>query len=384
MSIVKIERVRNKYTFTMENGKFASVDLDNRQTPYIGVSGKAVKNCPASIPGTLKVLLSDAVSWHVSNYRGKEFIDRLISLPDVSVETKLNFVHVLHDEAGNAEWMNINWREIVALIRDYSTRQAKIDFNSLYDKINQSKIEKVLQKYNLSEYSEYILRPLSRYPGYISHLEVKAFRAALRNTCKDKYEKSHKAVMELFDCDNPHTLEETFGIRFVKYDIQNAVYRLFDTMDRAQRYVELIGYENYEYTNIERDYINLKTTYERERTAIDNRNFARVQNKYNLSFVNGVYEIYVPTTREELAQIGDTFHNCANGWEWSNRLSNGSFALVVVRNKSTKNMEVCVDIRIENMEISQYYGPYNHSVTSKSLLDFQKNYQKYLRTIKEE
>lgn len=384
MSIVSIERTMNKYTFTFDSGKTASVDLDNRETPYIGVSGKAVKNFPASIQGILKTLLSDAVSWHRNSFRGKEYIDRTISLPDVSLSVKCDFFVLLYDEARNNEWMDAHWSEIVTLMRDYSARGVRVDFRSIYSKINEKKIIDLLAKYNMKECEKYLLPMLNRHNDFIHFLEIKAFRAAIRNACKDKYEKSHKAVIELFGCDNPDTLAETFGIRFLRHDINRAVDNVFYTMANAEELVRLMGYENYEYTNIERDYINLKTTYEREKTAIDNRNFAKVQNKYNLSFVNGVYEIYVPTTREELAQIGDTFSNCANGWEWTNRLSNGSFALVVVRNKSTKNMEVCVDICLKNMEISQYYGPYNHSIKEKSLLDFQKNYQQYLRTIKEE
>lgn len=383
MSIVNIERNRNKYTFTFDNGKVASVDLDNRETPYIGVSGKAVKNFPSSIQGILKTLLSDAVSWHRSSFRGKEYIDRTISLPDVSLSVKCDFFVLLYDEAGNHEWMNAHWGEIVALMRDYSTRGARVDFRSIYSKINDKKIIDLLAKYNMEECEKYLLPMLNRHNDFIHFLEIKAFRAAIRNACKDKYEKSHKAVIELFGCDNPDTLAETFGIRFLRHDINRAVENVFYTMANAEELVRLMGYENYQYTNIERDYQNLKTTYEREKTEIENRNFRKNQMKYNLHFQYGDYEIFVPTTREELAKIGNTFHNCANGWEWDNRLKRGQYALVVVRNSNTEEMKVCVDICLSTLEIGQYYKEYNGTVTGRPLLKFKEQYQIYLDGLKE-
>ena len=376
MSYISITRERNKYIFTFANGKVASVDLDNHTNPFVGVSGKTTKNISTSINGVMKSILENACHhWAGYTFQNKEYIDRIISLPDISVKVKESYITMIYNCRADDEWYNKEWRTIVEMMRKAEQEQDYHIFD-LYDSIERVKLQKVLEKYNLQDCQEYIDL------FHLDFLEVKAFRSALRNTCKDKYKKAQKAIMEMFGTEDERALEENFGVCFRKYNTKYHVRRLYETMMQAEEYRKRIGLNDFVYTNIERDYNNLRTIYETEKTRIDNEFFARNQNKYNLSFEDGRYKIYVPKTREELQNIGETFSNCANGWEWNNRLSKGAFALVVVTMKDSENYRVCCDIDLRTMEISQYYEKYNTNVKAESLLTFKQKYQEYLKTLK--
>ena len=376
MSYVSITRERNKYIFTFENGKVASVDLDNHANPFVGVSGKTTKNISTSIYGVMKSILENACHhWAGYTFKNKEYIDRIISLPDISINVKESYIKMIYTCNADDEWYNKEWRTIIEMMRKAEQEQ---DFHifDLYDNIERTKLQKMLEKYNLQDCQEYIDL------FHLDFLEIKAFRSALRNACKDKYKKAQKAIMEMFGTEDERALEENFGICFRRYNTKYHIRILYETMMQAEEYRKRIGLNDFTYTNIERDCVNLRTIYETEKTRIDNEFFARNQNKYNLSFEDNRYKIYVPKTREELQKIGDAFSNCANGWEWNNRLSKGTFALVVVMMKNSENYRVCCDIDLRTMEISQYYEKYNNYVSSETLLTFRQKYQEYLKTLR--
>lgn len=375
MNYISITRERNKYIFTFANGKFASVDLDNQENPFVSVTGKTIKNISTSIKGVMKSILENACHWTGRTFTNKEYIDRVISLTDVSIDVKESYIKMIYECRAGDEWYSKEWRTIISMIRKAEQEQDFRTFD-LYDAIERTKLQKIIEKYNLQDCQEYI----SLY--HLDYLEIKAFRSALRSTCKNKYEKAQKAIMEMFGTEDKYALEENFGICFRPYNIRYHIRKLYETMEHAEYYKEKIGLENFVYTNIERDYTNLKTIYEKEKTRLDNEFFARNQSKYNLSFEDNRYKIFVPKSRDELQKIGDFFCNCANGWEWNNRLSNGAYALVVVTMKNSGNYRVCCDIDLRTMKISQYYEKYNASVNSESLLTFRKKYQEYLDTLK--
>lgn len=376
MTCISITREMNKYTFTFDNGKTASVNLDNREHPFIGVSGKTIANISTSIRGIMRTILEDAsYRWGSFTFKNKEYIDRVISLPNISLPIKEAYIDMIYNCNAESAWLNTEWRAIINMMKKSEQAENTRTFD-LFHEIEMQKLSKIIEKYNLQECKDYIdlLHP--------DFLEIKAFRSALRTVCKDKYEKAQKAVMELFETENKDLLAENFGIFFKKYDTEYHVNRLYNTMERAESYRKKIGLENFVYTNIERDYINLKTTYEREKTRIDNEFFARNQERKNLSFEYGNYKIYIPKTREELNKIGDFFHNCANGWEWDSRLSGGNYALVVVTTKKEENFCICCDIDLRYMEISQYLEQYNRRPYENSLNTFRQKYQEYLNTLR--
>lgn len=374
--VIAITRERNKYTFSLDNGKVASVDLDNHIHPFIGVSGKETKNIPSSIRGIMGTILENACH-HYNDYTftNKEYIDRIISLPDISLNIKELYIKMIYNCRADNTWFNAEWRGIIEMIRKDEQEQNERYFD-LFVVIEQAKVQKLLAKYNLEDCSEWI----DLY--HLDYLEIKAFRSALRTACKDKYEKARRAVMELFETEDENRLEENFGIHFERYDKRYHVRKLYDLMTRAEVYREKIGLTDYQYTNIERDYEALRARYEQEKTRIDNEFFARNQRKYNLSFESGNYKIFVPTSREELFEIGKYFCNCANTWEWENRLSRGRYALVVVTMKNTGNYRVCCDICLPDLTISQYLGQYNNRVDTEALLTFKQKYQEYLNTLR--
>lgn len=376
MTCISITREMNKYTFTFDNGKTASVNLDNHVHPFIGVSGKEITNISTSIKGIMRTILENAAyRWGDFTFKNKEYIDRVISLPNISLPIKEAYITMIYDCACNETWFNKEWRTIINMMKK-SEQEGNERIFDLFHEIEMQKLSKTIEKYNLQDCKNYIDL------CHINFLEIKAFRSALRTVCKDKYEKAQKAVMKLFETENKDLLAENFGIFFKKYDTQYHVNKLYSTMERAENYRIKMGLETFEYTNIERDYINLKTTYEREKTRIDNEFFARNQERKNLSFEYGDYKIYIPKTREELNEIGNFFHNCANGWEWDSRLSCGNYALVVVTTKKEENFCICCDIDLLNMEISQYLEQYNRRPYEDSLNIFRKKYQEYLNTLR--
>ena len=201
-------------------------------------------------------------------------------------------------------------------------------------------------------------------------------------------------VAELFGTDDEYILKEVYGIRFLEYDYYRAIDNVNDKMRNIFDYIDRLHLENYKLTNLDRDYEALKMRYEEERTKVDNAFFKKNQTKYDLHFENDDFEIYVPTSREELAEIGKTFSNCANGWEWNRRLSGGRYYLVVVQDKATKTPLVCCDIENPweeaHLSISQYLA-YGNDEVNKSFKDqtivskltsFKAEYQLYLYNLK--
>ena len=58
--------------------------------------------------------------------------------------------------------------------------------------------------------------------------------------------------------------------------------------------------------------------------------------------------------------------------------------IVVVVKKNTNEMVACCDMDTKNLKIQQFLAPCNQPVSDKSLNDFRKEYQNYLKTLIEE
>ncbi|MBQ2174861.1 MAG: PcfJ domain-containing protein, partial [Alphaproteobacteria bacterium] len=168
------------------------------------------------------------------------------------------------------------------------------------------------------------------------------------------------------------------------YNVSERIRDLVDKVDSCEYLIKELGI-TYKLTNIDNDVQFLKTKWEKEKTAIENARFAKNQSDPCLPFEDDNYRIYIPTSRDDLAKIGKTFSNCANGWEWDTRLRDGRYWLVVVVDKATNEMKVCVDIYRRDKDIGQYLLPYNHNVEpNSSLRAFGEKYQHHLTTFKAE
>lgn len=380
MELANIVRKMDKYEFSFDNGKFASVDVEAKE--FIGTTGKQIKSIPQSIPCEMRDYLKMRLRDNDNNL--KEIVDRILSLADVNLDVKLFYVGFFSVVPTylfiNQMLEKSEWKILLQVIREETEIHGNYCYyrtNELKQKMNLIKLKPIIEKYNLQEYAEYINL---NYPQF---LEIKAFRSALRHTCKDPYEKYQNQVKAILNCDDEKILRDCCGIEFKKYNIQSEVSKLYSGMRKAEEYRTKLNLENFEYTNIERDMKNLETMYKAEKTKIDDRFFANNQSKYNLNYENEQYKVYVPMNRKELAKIGNWFHNCANAWEWDTRLCDGSYFIVAILDKNNERL-VCCDICANNMKIEQYKGKYNSIITDKSLNAFKKEYQSHLDGLKGE
>ena len=133
--------------------------------------------------------------------------------------------------------------------------------------------------------------------------------------------------------------------------------------------------------NLDRSLADLEARWQEERTARENRAFREAQTTHNLYYENDRYYTRVPLDRAECKEIGDHFCNCVNTIEWNEYLRSGDRYLVVVCDKATNKMLVCVDIIPHSMRINQYYGYRNSYIEEPALIHFKKEYQDYLNGI---
>ena len=163
----------------------------------------------------------------------------------------------------------------------------------------------------------------------------------------------------------------------------------FDSLQTFVRNMDALDAleETLEKRNIECPPINykeLETTIRDLRSLLEteaSKQFSEFQTKYPLNYENDRFKVKVPTSRAELADIGNYFRNCANGYEWENYLQNQRRFLVIVVDKQNNTPCACVDIEAESFKIKQYLGKNNWSTTGATL-DFKKVYQTYLDTLK--
>lgn len=375
MELINIDRKYNKYIFAFDNGKLASVDVESKE--YIGVTGKTVKTIPTSIPDNFKGLLRDMMYYGFDRC-GKIYVDRIISMTDISITTKINFSLIVSKFWYDSNWYTENWKTIIKIIRDCDKSHNYPLGHEFYNIIMRERIKDIIVKYNLESIADYID------PNYPNFLHIKAFRSAIRHLAINPYIKAQEAVKNMLNCDDERIIAERYGIKFTKYNVKSEINKLYTKMQQITEYLKYMNINDYQFSNIERDYNDIKTMYETNKTEIDNRKFSENQTKYNLEYSDENYHVFVPTSRSDLANIGRSFNNCANSWEWQHRLSYGKYLLVVIRDNKTNFNRVCCDIETETLKIDQYKGKNNYNIHDESLKEFKQKYQNYLNTIKGE
>ena len=170
-----------------------------------------------------------------------------------------------------------------------------------------------------------------------------------------------------------------FGISFRRYNAEAEIREVCRKMSRIVEILDRLEITDYKIENINRAHADLEARYNVEITDAENRKFAKAQTSHNLFYENDRYYTRVPLTRDECAEIGNHFHNCVNSFEWRTYLRNGERHLVVVCDKVTDEMLVCVDINSDDLTINQFYGDYNAPIHNDELCDFRSDYQEYLR-----
>ena len=333
------------------------------------MSGRRITTPPRSLDHRL----ADAV-YNFGRYRDYRanigHIEKLVNLPDIPLNLKVNLFIALTGYRA----VEVSWKDLLAFIKKCAAGEYEYSEGvSLKRNLERFKGRAVISKYNLGEYIDYIDM------DNLDYFEVKAFREGFKNAFRNRYIGVQNAIVEAIGMSREELVN--FGVRFSDFNPSDGVYKIYTAMRQLKQYAALLNLTDFKPTNIERDAEELRTRYEKEKTEIENRNFAAYQTSVNLAFEYGEYEIEIPMSREELASIGKTFNNCANHWEWDSRLCNGSYHLVVVRHKETKKRKVCVDIRATSLEIGQYYGYNNSRIYDGDLNDFYNAYRHHLREL---
>lgn len=375
-TIINITRNRNTYTIDLDTGKHIVAYLE---PPFrvIGVSGRELTNAPKQIDGRIGNAFIDAATNHC-DLCNREYIDRIISLPDIAIAVKVFAMNcIFYSEWGEIHTMP-EWKNTLALLRKWSADPATLpnEVDYLDNIIGRAVGKDTLEKYGLTDLAAYI--PVSLYP-YIN--SCKAFRSALRTAAKDRFAEPQAKVKELFGMDNEDEICRLFGIRFFRYNVLSEIKYICRKMTRIVDFINKIGLTDYKVENLDRSLADLEARWNAERTARENRAFREAQTTHNLYYENDRYYTRVPLDRAECKEIGDHFCNCVNTIEWNEYLRSGDRYLVVVCDKATNKMLVCVDIIPHSMRINQYYGYRNSYIEDPALLHFKKEYQDYLNGI---
>lgn len=375
-TIINITRNRNTYTIDLDTGKHIVAYLE---PPFrvIGVSGRELTNAPKQIDGRIGNAFIDAATNHC-DLCNREYIDRIISLPDIAIAVKVFAMNcIFYSEWGEIHTMP-EWKNTLALLRKWSADPATLpnEVDYLDNIIGRAVGKDALEKYGLTDLAAYI--PVSLYP-YIN--SCKAFRSALRTAAKDRFAEPQAKVKELFGMDNEDEICRLFGIRFFRYNVLSEIKYVCRKMTRIVDFINKIGLTDYKVENLDRSLADLEARWNAERTARENRAFREAQTTHNLYYENDRYYTRVPLDRAECKEIGDHFCNCVNTIEWNEYLRSGDRYLVVVCDKATNKMLVCVDIIPHSMRINQYYGYRNSYIEVPALLHFKNEYQNYLNGI---
>lgn len=369
-------RERNIYTFITDNGKKVIFNTDTNEV--IGASGKTVKNMPTTVSNSYMAHFLFRVCRGYNDYYDyyREIFDRVFTLPKGTFESRDRAVRLLSN-THDTELALENWKIIIDYIEnpeDYNNMLSYYGGIEELVKINKS-VEKA-RKYNLTEYIYHIFST-----NCAEYLEDKIFRKTFRETTKDKFASFKQAVCELAGTTDADTLYYRYGITFRHYDINYYINQLVSHYKGLKDKLRILGMEDFTIRNIKDDYKYISDIYDKNQRETENNYFKKNQTEYDLSFENDNYKIFVPLSREELKDIGDSFHNCANGHEWNTALKNNLRKIVVVVDKETDEMVVCCDMDTKNLKIQQYLAPCNAPVGKKSLKDFRKEYQEYLKTL---
>lgn len=136
---------------------------------------------------------------------------------------------------------------------------------------------------------------------------------------------------------------------------------------------------------VAKEYEQAQTLLNKELIDECNNYFKDCQTKgINLNFEDTNYKVIVPTTYQELVEMGKLMHNCLADHEWSNILTTGRRRVVFIQPKD-KNIKkhIACDIDVQKGSIEQFLTDYNDSVDEDDfpdIEDFQESYEEYIQS----
>lgn len=359
-SIINITRKRDDYTFIFDNGKEAHYNFDTGIK--IGVSGKQVK----------KLDYNSSICHALTNFCSpsrRELCDRLISLP-IDYEKKDRAVRKIYYDS-DCDFILNRWKMFIKYLEtpmeEYFGAWCSLEeLKKLLPKITNPDFYRCLYGYTIDTdlIKKYKLLPkeLAKIDKEMQNFSAKR-KALLNGMTEEDFEKEY-----CLRFNNP------------QYSFNNKIIAIINQFGEIDRLVKSLLLDNYEVTNIETDLRDLRSMSDRKESEV----FAKFQTEGNLEYENDKYKIIVPKSRKELADYGNFFGNCLNGFEWNTFLSVHTRYAVIVYDKEKKKPVVCTDITVIGRIIQQYLGKHNSSISDSNLQAFRKEYQKFLRQEKGE
>lgn len=374
-TIINITRNRNTYTIELDTGKQIVATFAPNFT-VIGISGRPLISSPKQIDQTIGSAFVNSCNEH-RDLPNRETVDRIISLPDIAITVKIFAIKCLFKNEFGGTHDAPAWKPLLKILRKWNERPNNLPNVDYLDRIvNNILYADTLDKYGLSEYVRLFPANL------VSYVETcKPFREACKTAITDRYKKAQNAVKELLNMDDEDEISNRFGIHFTEYDSYNALRGVISKMTSIVRFLDELHDNEYEITNIDRDYATLESRVHSERTRLENERFVASQNEIPLEYENDRFKIFVPQSRADCAAIGNYFRNCVNTIAWNTYLARGERKLVIVCDKTHNNeWVICADIvhQPNGWAIRQYLEIGNRHPTNRVLLAFRDEYQQYL------
>lgn len=376
--IINITRNRDNYDITVvTEGKPEKHAYYNIATnEKIGVSGRAVQ----SLRYDEGILLNMLTSFYL-NAKVREFCDRLISLPTFDFNKKNYICRNSIQQWNIPEEVQVildNWKDFLEYAKAdeinhcFASYIANKKIASALDWIQDDEIKDCIN----GMYYEHRLEFIKLTKKY------KSFRKAVNQQIKRKItiDNNRKKLFEIMNIDND-TLSREYGMKCynIMSSISQTLSNLLSNYSRADEMITAMQITDYEINDINDALRDLTSMKENK----DNETFAKRQQTANLEYENAEFKIFVPTSRGDLAEYGNYFHNCLNGHEWNNYLSNGERYAVIVIDKTTNRPVICADIECNSHKICQYLKPCNRPLSKNDdrYRAFKAEYQQYLQKV---
>jgi len=376
--IINITRNRDTYDITVVTDgrpeKHAYYNIATNEK--IGISGKVVQ----ALRYEEGILLNILMGYYL-NPKVREFCDRLISLPTFDYNKKnyicqhsVSYYDIQHD----MDVILNNWKDFLEYAKadeittDFVSYLSNKKAASALDWIQDAEIKDMVKHMYNSARMAFI--EMSQ--------KYKSFRKAVNQEIKRKIkiDNNRKKLFEMLQIDKD-TLSAEYGMKCfnILNSISQTISFLIDDYERADALITKLQLTNYEINDVKDALRDLKSMEE----SRENEIFANHQKNAHLEYENNEFKIFVPTSRGDLAQYGNYFHNCLNGHEWNCYLSCGERYAVIVIDKATNQPVICVDIECDNRRIHQYLKPCNRPLSKDDdrYRAFKTEYQQYLQKV---
>lgn len=404
--MTNITRNRDLYEVDCD-GKKMRISLDSEDMYVIGFSKRRLKKPSTSFNGHDMPYILSLIALGFSIPRAKEireYADRLISLPNYSFEIKNFAFKAIVDSLYNLH--EVDWKYYVNALKDIYSDESRREFiegngyilnpyvgfaffDTLYKK-SKFKLENHYSEEVVAKIKEAMILNSSISNSFIDYTcQFKAFREGVKGIykrvkeCEEMLEKCRNLLSNLCGGIDYEEASELTNIAIITsgsdFNFNNKIGNLVGKCRDCVNLKEKLGID-YKFTNFERDYNTLTEMYNKQQWERDNVRFSSHQTgEPLLAFETEKYKTFIPTTRQELNEIGQYFNNCANGYEWDTRLCCRKYYLVTVISKESNNPVACVDIYKYDKTIGQFLGKNNTYIQNPALLAFREAFQKHLQ-----